>query len=74
MKINYNRKKETKKTIVHDREPPDSPSRHMPKNWSFRAQGHPRKRQKQNKASSKKQAENKKQNNYYYTIKKLKNH
>ena len=36
MKIKYNRKKETKKIIVHDREPPDSPSRHMSKMGHFK--------------------------------------
>ncbi len=72
MKMKYNGKKETKKTIVHDREPPDSSSRHMPKNWSFQAQGHPRKNINKNKTSSKTQARN--NNKLICIIEKLKNH
>ena len=58
-KIKYNRKKETQIIIVHDREPPDSPSRQQSKMSHLKRKNTPEKRQKQ-KTSSEKQAKNKK--------------
>ena len=43
MKIKFNEKNETKKCIVHDREPPDSSSRHVPKKGHFKRKGVPEK-------------------------------
>ena len=72
MKIKYNEKNETKKSIVHDREPPDSSSRHVPKKGPFKRKGIPEKdKNKTNLLQKNKQGTIKKS---IYAMKRLKNH
>ena len=72
MKIKYNRKKEPKKIIVHDREPLDSPSRHMSKMGNFKRKDTPEKDKNKTQPHQKNKQETIK--NQFIQFKKLKNH